>query len=209
MSIESTTGKVLALAGLFALLAASGAVRAERMFVYELPDGTRMITDHALNNPHYRLVRSGETAKGMGQIVAGRNGQFFRSDPSAYDRLIRELAARHEVDFALVKAIMHVESAFNPYAASDKGAVGLMQVLPETARRYGVENVYDPEENIRAGVRYLKFLLELFDHKNHLAIAAYNAGENAVLRHGGIPPYTETQLFVRKVLRYKRQYAKS
>ncbi|OGI47383.1 MAG: hypothetical protein A2151_07880 [Candidatus Muproteobacteria bacterium RBG_16_65_34] len=208
MSIQPVSGKCLMVAGLFAFLA-SGTAQAERMFVYELPDGTRMITDHALDNKHYRLVRVGETAKGMGQLVASRSSQFFRSDSSAYDHIIRKLAARHEVDFALVKAIMHVESAFNPYAASDKGAVGLMQVLPETAKRYGVENVYDPEENIRAGVRYLKFLLELFDHKNHLAIAAYNAGENAVLRHGGIPPYTETQLFVRKVLRYKRQYAKS
>jgi len=183
------------------------AMAAGSLYVYELPNGTRMVTDYPLNNRHYRLVRKGATARGAGQLAASNNTQFFRTDPAAYDHLIRRIAEEHNVDFALVKAIMHVESSFNPYARSEKGALGLMQVLPETAKRYGVHNIYDPEENIEAGVRHLKFLTEMFNKKNYLVIAAYNAGENAVKRHRGIPPYQETQRYVRKVLRYKREYA--
>jgi soluble lytic murein transglycosylase-like protein len=177
------------------------------LYVYELPDGSRIVTDHALNNKQYRLVRVGTNVRGTGHLVASRDSQLFRADPSTYDPLIKKAAAQYGVDFALVKAIMHVESSFNPYAASHKGALGLMQVLPGTARRHGVEDVYDPQQNIEAGVRHIKYLSEMFNHKQYLVIAAYNAGENAVVRHGGIPPYAETQAYVRKVLSMKRQYA--
>jgi soluble lytic murein transglycosylase-like protein len=180
---------------------------AATLYVYELPDGSRLVSDHALNNKHYRLVRTGKDARGLGQLAASRNSQFFRAKPDAYDELIRQVAQEHELDFALVKAIMHVESAFNPYAVSDKGALGLMQLMPETARRYGIHDLYDPHENIRAAVRYLKDLNAMFGNKQALVIAAYNAGEKAVMRYKGIPPYQETQLYVRKVLKYKRHYA--
>lgn len=183
-----------------------GAVAA--IYVYQLPDGSRMVTDHPLNNRHYRLVRVGETAKGIGQLAVANNAQFFRADPSAYDRLIARVAAEHKVDFALVKAVMHVESAFNPYAKSHKGALGLMQVLPETARRYGIADVYDPNQNVLAGVQHLRYLLQLFKNKRTLALAAYNAGENAVRRHRGVPPYRETRDYVKKVMRYEREYSR-
>ena len=198
----------LALA-MVALPQLGGALAAGTLYVYELPNGTRMVTDYPLNNRNYRLVRKGGSTHGTGQLAAGNNAQFFRTDPGAYDHIIRRMADEYDVDFALVKAIMHVESSFNPYARSDKGALGLMQVLPETAKRYGVHDVYDPERNIEAGVRHLKFLREIFNNKNYLVIAAYNAGENAVKRHRGIPPYQETQSYVRKVMRYKRQYAQA
>jgi soluble lytic murein transglycosylase-like protein len=185
----------------------AGAQAKPNLYVYELPDGSRIVTDHALNNKQYRLVRVGTNVRGTGHLVASRDSQLFRADPSTYDPLIRKVSTRHGVDFALVKAIMHVESSFNPYAASNKGALGLMQVLPSTARRHGVEDFYDPQQNIEAGVRHIKYLSEKFNHKQYLVIAAYNAGENAVIRHGGIPPYTETQAYVRKVLSMKRQYA--
>jgi soluble lytic murein transglycosylase-like protein len=184
-----------------------GAATAASLFVYELPDGSRLVSDHPLNNKHYRLVRTGKDARGLGQLAASRHSQLFRADPNAYDHLIRQAAQEHQLDFALLKAIMHVESAFNPYAVSDKGALGLMQVMPATGKRYGLFDFYDPEENIRAGARYLKDLTGMFANKTALVIAAYNAGENAVIRHKGIPPYQETQLYVRKVLLYKRQYA--
>jgi soluble lytic murein transglycosylase-like protein len=177
------------------------------LFVYELADGSRIVTDHALNNPSYRLVRMGATAKGTGQLAASQNSQLFRSDPDAYDRLIRQYSAEFKVDFALVKAVMHVESSFNPYARSRKGALGLMQLLPETAKRHGIQDVYDPARNIEAGVRHLRYLSDTFDNKQYLVIAAYNAGENAVRQHRGIPPYHETQSYVRRVLSLKRQYA--
>lgn len=197
-----------AVLAVFAVLSvAGGHAMAASLYVYELPDGSRLVSDHPVNNKHYRLVRTGKDTRGMGQLAASRHSQFFRADPNAYDRLIREVATEHQLDFALLKAIMHVESAFNPYAVSDKGALGLMQVMPATGKRYGLDDFYDPEENIRAGARYLKDLSAMFPNKQALVIAAYNAGENAVIRHKGIPPYKETQLYVRKVLQYKRHYA--
>lgn len=183
--------------------------RAKSMYVYELPDGSRIVTDYPLNNRHYRLVRTGVDTRGVGQLAASKSNQFFRTDPDAYDGLIRRIASDHGVEFALVKAVMHVESSFNPYARSPKGALGLMQVLPETARRHGVHDVYDPEQNIEAGVRHLKYLLGLFNQKHYLVLAAYNAGENAVRNHRGIPPYHETQSYVRRVLKMKREYSRS
>ena len=187
-------------------MAIAPAAQATRLFVYELPDGSRIVTDYAVNNKDYRLVRTGESAKNLGQLAAARTPELFRTDTSAYDALIQTKAREHKVDFALIKAIVHVESSFNPYAISHRGARGLMQLLPETAKRHGILDIYDPAQNIEAGIRHLKYLSGLFGNKNHLVLAAYNAGENAVLRHGGIPPYTETQLYVRKVLLMKRQY---
>ncbi len=108
-------------------------------------------------------------------------------------------ASRHGVDAALVRAVMHAESAFNPQALSHKGAQGLMQLMPATAGMYGVSNAMDAAENIEAGVRHLRYLLDLFNGDIVLATAAYNAGEGAVRRHGGIPPYAETQVYVERV----------
>ena len=102
---------------------------------------------------------------------------------------------------------MTVESSFNPYAVSDKGARGLMQMMPATASRYGVSDIYDPVENVRAAVLHIKYLSDVFHNKNSLVIAAYNAGENAVKQYHGIPPYAETQNYVKKVLVYKRLYS--
>jgi soluble lytic murein transglycosylase-like protein len=192
-----------------AILAAPLAAAADMLlYVYQLPDGTRLVTNHALKNKHYKLIRVGENFNGMGLISVGRDPQFFRAHSSAYDSLIRRAARMHGVDSSLVKAIMHVESAFNPYARSHEGAYGLMQLMPETARRYGVarSELYDPGRNIEAGVRYLKFLTSRFRDIRHV-IAAYNAGENAVAAHGGIPPYAETVDYVAKVLKQHRRYA--
>lgn len=118
-----------------------------------------------------------------------------------YASIVRDEAARTQLDPALVHAVIHVESRHNARAESPKGAVGLMQVLPETARRMGVEAFRSPEGNVRAGTRYLRFLLDTFDREVELALAAYNAGENAVISHGGrIPPYRETEQYVPAVL---------
>lgn len=112
------------------------------------------------------------------------------------------LAAREAgLDPALVHAVIHVESAYRADAVSEKGALGLMQLMPETARRFGSENALEPKANLRAGTRYLRFLLDHFDNRQDLALAAYNAGEGAVQRHGGsIPPYPETRRYVPAVL---------
>ncbi len=191
-----------------AVLASSPAAAGMLLYVYQLPDGTRMVSNYQLTNKHYKLIRVGENFNGMGMLTASRHPQLFRANTSAYDDLIRRVAREHGMEFSLVKAIVHVESAFNPWARSPKGAHGLMQLLPETARRYGVSqhDLYDPYHNIQAGVRYLKFLTTQFRDIRHV-IAAYNAGEKAVLAHGGIPPYAETTTYVVKVQQYQRRYA--
>ncbi|MEE8481843.1 MAG: lytic transglycosylase domain-containing protein [Acidiferrobacterales bacterium] len=193
----------LLLAAIFSVMSAAASAG---LYIYQLPNGSRIITDHLLNNKHYKLVRSGNTDSRLGTLLASNNHQFFRTDTSAYDHFIRNSASEHRVDHALVKAIIHAESAFNPYATSKKGARGLMQLLPTTAAMYGVSNLYDPEQNIDAGVQHLKYLLKKYSNNSRLAVAAYNAGETAVRRYGGVPPYKETRTYVTKVLRYKSRY---
>jgi soluble lytic murein transglycosylase-like protein len=118
-----------------------------------------------------------------------------------YAPLIAEAARQQEVDAALLHAVITVESGHNPLAVSPKGARGLMQLMPATARRYGVDDVDDPGQNIRAGSLYLRDLMRMFDNDLSLSLAAYNAGEQAVLRHGRrIPPYRETRHYVARVL---------
>ena len=198
-------GTIQVVLGFVALCGMGASVQAD-IFVYQLPGGARIVTDHALNNRDYKLVRHSKTTKGAGALVSSRRIAFAVTDPAAYDRLIRRTASAHQVDIALVKAVMHIESAFNPHAVSNKGAQGLMQLMPDTAQRYGAEDLFDPAQNVRAGVLYLKDLQKMFKNNTRLVLAAYNAGENAVLRYKGIPPYDETQDYVRKVMKMHRTY---
>lgn len=127
----------------------------------------------------------------------------FYNNPNKtkFNSLIAQAAARHQVDAKLVHAVIQAESAYRPDAISSAGAVGLMQLMPATASRFGVSDISNPEQNIDGGTRYLRHLLNLFPNSLHLAIAAYNAGENSVLRYNNsIPPYPETQNYVRQVL---------
>jgi soluble lytic murein transglycosylase-like protein len=130
-----------------------------------------------------------------------------------YKSEVEKYAAEYGVEVALIRSIMHAESAFNPNALSRAGAQGLMQLMPATADRFDVSDPFDPKQNIRGGVAYLRFLLDLFDGNADLASAAYNAGEGAVLRFTGIPPYAETQVYVQRVqtllTRYREDAAKS
>ncbi len=123
-----------------------------------------------------------------------------------FDNLIYRTTQRHDVDYALVMGVIHAESFFNPEATSVKGAAGLMQLMPATAHRYGVDDRYNPHQNVDAGVRYLRDLLTRYAGDVRHALAAYNAGEDAVDRYRGIPPYDETRDYVRKVLRYAEFY---
>lgn len=179
-------------------------------FVYATPDGSVLYIDRPVYDKGYQLLRAPEEAeKSVTPIQAGPRLAEPRRSP--FDPLIARVAAAHNVDFALVKAIVHVESAFNPQAISQKGALGLMQLMPQTAARYGYDvlHMMDPMQNIDAGVRHLRYLLDTFQQKQSLAAAAYNAGEYAVLKYQGIPPYAETQEYVKRVLHYLGEYRQS
>jgi hypothetical protein len=162
------------------------------IYVHVDAEGTAHFTD-APTKPYFRPL----PAFGLPRGVNLTHGQ--------YATLINAIATEHGVDPALVKAIIRAESNFDQRAVSRKGAQGLMQLMPDTAFRYAVSNVFDPAENIRGGVQYLRYLQELFPYQLHLTIAAYNAGENAVLRYNGIPPYAETRAYVARVLQYYGQ----
>ena len=124
-----------------------------------------------------------------------------------YKEVIYSAALRHGVPAALLHAVIKVESGYNPRAVSPKGAVGLMQLMPETAKRYGVSNRTDPDESVEGGARYLRDLLDLFNEDISLALAAYNAGEQAVKRYGNvIPPFRETKQYVAQVTSWYRQF---
>ena len=125
---------------------------------------------------------------------------------SRYDEHIRQAATLYQIPEELVRAVIRVESDFDPRAVSPANARGLMQLIPETAERMMVTDSFDPRQNIFGGVRYLRVLANLFNGDLELTIAAYNAGENAVIRYGGIPPYEETQAYVGKVLSFYRYY---
>ena len=158
----------------------------ENIYVYIEDSGIRHFTNLPIGNQRYTLVTRARYPKHTGS-------SHIPSVPrrSAYDSIVAEAAQAYQVDKALVRAVIHAESAFNPVAVSPKGATGLMQLMPDTARRYGVQDIFDPSENIRGGVRYLRDLLDMFNNDLSLAVAAYNAGENAVARYGGIPPYAD------------------
>jgi soluble lytic murein transglycosylase-like protein len=128
-----------------------------------------------------------------------------RRNARAYDPLVERIGRESGVPPALVKAVIHAESAFNPRAVSHKGAMGLMQLMPATARNLGVAEPFTAEQNVEGGARYLRTLRERFGNWT-MALAAYNAGPEAVTKFGGIPPYRETQTYVRRVLTYYRRY---
>lgn len=171
------------------LLLAPFAFAEAAVYVYVDTDGTSHFTD-APTRPDFRPLPAFGVPPGA-NLTRGQ-----------YADLINAIALEHDVDPALVKAIIRTESNFDPRALSRKGARGLMQLMPGTAGRYAVANSFDPEENIRGGVRYLRALHDMFPGRLPLVLAAYNAGENAVLRHDGIPPYPETRDYVARVLKH-------
>lgn len=127
-------------------------------------------------------------------------------NPEEFDAIITSCAREFGVDKSLVKAVIHAESGYNPNAVSRKGAAGLMQLMPSTAQGLKVADSFNPEDNIRGGVRYLRFLLDTFKGNVSLALAAYNAGLGKVSKYGGVPPYQETRNYVSKVLNYQKSY---
>ncbi len=129
-----------------------------------------------------------------------------KPSPRAWDRVIARAGRNHGVSPGLVKAVVHAESAFDPDAVSHKGAQGLMQLMPATARQLGVDDPFDPWQNIDGGTRYLSSMIQRFKGDLSLGLAAYHAGERAVRRYSGIPPYRETRRYVKKVLSLHKRY---
>jgi soluble lytic murein transglycosylase-like protein len=172
-----------------------------------LRSGARLhITSYQKVGDQMRLTVDGGTVEvAASEVVAIEAEEAFPANPPApsitgpYSKLIRSAAEKHGVDGALIQRVIAAESNFNPRAVSRKDAFGLMQLLPETAVRYSVGNIFDPAQNIDAGTRYLKTLLERYDGNLSLALAAYNAGPETVERYGGIPPFPETQSYVQRI----------
>ena len=186
------------------------------IYVYRHKDGTVLITEYSQTaNPNYTLMEVKKSKKYVSNLpnVNVHNTNSARSSKrvihSPYDSTIKAIALRYGMDDKLIKAIVKVESAFKPTAVSPKGAQGLMQLMPGTAARYGVADSFDPIQNLLGGVKYLKDLLSMFNNNITLALAAYNAGENAVQKYNGIPPYKETRQYVQKVIHYHRLYTLS
>ncbi len=138
-----------------------------------------------------------------------RENERWRRAAGVYADLIVAAADRNTIDRALLAAVAKVESNFNPFAVSPRGACGMFQLMPATARRFGVNNVFDVTQNIDGGARYLRWLLDRFDGRVDLALAGYNAGEGAVDRHGSVPPFAETQWYVLKVLDHAARTSQS
>lgn len=172
------------------LICCVGSLQAD-IYVYRGPDGVIHFTNTPTGNLPWKLYL--------------REGAPQSRKPLAYEKLIEELSLRYGLDPSLVKAVVEVESNFDPLAVSPKGAMGLMQLMPSTARLLGVSNPFDPKENLEAGIRYLKNLLERFNYELHLALAAYNAGPELVSTLGNIPPFAETRQYVRRVLERYQQ----
>ena len=158
-------------------------------------------------DPRYKLLRREGSSPVPGSGNAAHVYMPSQAEVARYSSIVETAARTYGVDKALVHAVISAESGYNPQAVSRTGARGLMQLMPETARRYGVRNSMDPVDNIYGGVKYLHDLLAMFKGDMRLAVAAYNAGENAVIRYGRrVPPYAETLGYVPKVLEFYRKF---
>jgi soluble lytic murein transglycosylase len=165
------------------------------VYVYKDKQGVLTFTNVPNHQGFRRVIREGSVRSSS----SGLSG-------NSYEEIIRSASDRHSVDADLIRAVIKVESDFDSSARSHKGATGLMQLMPETARLHNVLDMYDPSANIEGGVRHLKLLLGKYQGDLELSLAAYNAGMKAVERHGGIPPFTETREYVRRVLGYYQNY---
>ena len=158
------------------------------------------------NDKRFRVVFIDRLITAQTALKAPRGIHLLPASKRPYHSSVLRASEKTGIDAALLHAVISVESGYNPAAVSPKGATGLMQLLPATGRRYGGDNLFNPDDNIRAGAEYLKYLLKLFDNNLELALAGYNAGENAIIRHGRrLPPYAETERYVPLVVAHYRR----
>jgi len=195
-------------------LAAAGPDRPQRVTSVVRPDlrtgklvRSVIVTSRPVNERH---VAEAVVQPRVVSSVVPAGAQTAEPPTNGIDETVDRIAAQHQISPQLIHSVIKVESNYNPYAVSAKGAEGLMQLIPATARRFGVVNDFAPTENIEGGTRYLKYLLDLYGNNYPLALAAYNAGEGAVARYKGVPPFAETQnylVLVRKRLEEARKAA--
>jgi len=174
--------------------------------IYKYVDkhGRTILTDKPKHDGYKRLVK---TWKGWEEQKELPKNFSLTANQKKFDPTIRKIAKFYKLPHTLVHAVITAESSYNPDAISKAGAVGLMQLMPETAKQYGVRNRRDPKDNIFGGSRYLHYLLKLYKGNLKLALAAYNAGEGTVKKYGNqIPPYKETKNYVNKVIKYYKKY---
>jgi soluble lytic murein transglycosylase-like protein len=206
--LHAGRGRLLAAAlGLGALALIPGEASAD-IFSFTDADGTVHFSNKPQNNGRYKLVIKSPDRKRPGAASVmpsdGSSDRFTR-----YNEWIRQAAILYQIPEELIRAVMKCESDYDPRAVSPTGAQGLMQLMPQTALRMQVRDAFDPRENIFGGTRYLRVLANMFNGDLALTVAGYNAGEAAVARYGGIPPYEETQGYVVRVLTYYRRYRAS
>jgi len=189
------------MAGFLAGLVVAGPSKAD-IYRYDDAEGVSHFTDAPTDKRYIIFMRDIKKDKQLRtRLRISRT-----ANPAEYDQLIRTCSDRYGVSASLIKAVIHAESGYNPNAVSNKGASGLMQLMPGTAKGLKVANSFDPKDNVEGGVKYLRFLLDTFHGDTSLALAAYNSGLGKVAKYGGIPPYAETRTYVTRVLSYMQSY---
>ena len=177
------------------------------IYRYVDADGAVHFTNVPQDSRFKVYLKEKRRADPVTETLAGEIRYYDEKERARYAKPIQDAAKATRLDAALIHAVISAESGYNPFARSRKGAAGLMQLMPETAKRYGVKNRLDPAQNISGGARYLRDLIRMFNNDVQLAVAAYNAGERAVVRAGNrIPPYQETMTYVPRVMSYYRKY---
>lgn len=203
--LKLQAAKVLT-AGVFLILATTVVADNPPVYRYQQANGVTSFSDRAPKNRPYQLVRFDCFACALKSTVNWHNTPLFLQK---YQQEITTAAQHHQLDPALLRAVIHAESAFNPKALSKSGAAGLMQLMPDTATEVGVKNVWHQQQNIQGGASYLSSLLKRYKGDIKLAMAAYNAGPGAVDKHQGIPPFAETQTYVERVQLLFSRYQKA
>lgn len=194
-------------------------VMAGEIYIYENSRGQKLFSDRKLSKPGFRLIKKQGSSGRMVAITSHkRNNQRrigipspsrepFRVRAKKFDHFINWAARSYDLDPALIRAVIRAESAYDHNATSHAGAQGLMQLMPATARSYGVTNSYNPHQNIMGGSKHLRHLIDKHNGNLELVLAEYNAGGVAVKKYNGIPPFKETQDYVKKVIKFYKRYA--
>ena len=177
------------------------------IYSYTADDGAVSLSNVPTDERYTVLIAAAKPALATAPPKSRNKGIAGLAAKAGYDQVVNEVSRAYGLESALLHAVISVESHYDPKAVSPKGAAGLMQLMPQTAKRYGVSDAFDPRQNLQGGAQYLRDLLRLFNNDTSLALAAYNAGEHAVMKHGNrIPPYRETLSYVPKVLDYYQRY---